>query len=110
MCAPRITQPPRRILMPVEDPDLAIHRPRRASIAVRVERNRLHQILVAVLQVQVEGLVVVVGGGLWDGGCHDLFGEGSPIDRTKRCQVVVSTTLKDCSKMVRQYYFISRTV
>ena len=83
MRAPRITQPPRRILVPVEDADLAIHRPRRAPVAVRVERNRLHQILVAVLQVQVKGLVVVVGGGLWDGGCHVLFGEKGPINRSK---------------------------
>lgn len=103
MRAPRITQPPRRILVPVEDADLAIHRPRRAPVAVRVERNRLHQILVAVLQVQVKGLVVVVGGGLWDGGCHVLFGEKrTQSTEAKRCQVVVSTTLKECSKMVCQ--------
>lgn len=49
MRAPRIAQPPRPIPMPVKHPNLAIHRPRRAPVAVSVERNRLHQIPMAVL-------------------------------------------------------------
>jgi hypothetical protein len=46
----------------VEDANLAIDRPRRASVAVAIEGNSLHEVLVAVLEDGLEARTVV---GCW---------------------------------------------
>ena len=45
--------------MAVEDADLAIDRPRRASVAVAIEGNGLHEVLVAVLDDGLKARAVV---------------------------------------------------
>lgn len=61
--------------MPVEDANLAVDGSRGAAVAVGVEGDGLDEVLVAVLEIEVEGLLFgagrVRGGCCGGGGCHD---------------------------------------
>ena len=58
VCTPVVTMAPDAILVPVEDTDLAVDGARRAPVAVAVEGDGLHQVLVPVPdQVEVGALV-----------------------------------------------------
>lgn len=56
---PGVAEAPRAVLVPVENADLAIYRSSGAAVAVRVEGDCLDEVLVAMLQREVEGLLLV---------------------------------------------------
>lgn len=68
MRGPSIAQAPGAVLVAVEDADLAIDGTGGAAVAVGVEGYGLDEVLVAVLEVQVEGGFLFVGGGRNGGG------------------------------------------
>lgn len=59
MSPPSIAQAPNTVLVAIEDSDLAVDGAGRTAIAVAIEGNGLHQILVAVLMDGLETGAVV---------------------------------------------------
>lgn len=68
MGCPGVAKAPSSVLVTVEDANLAVDGPRGAAVAVSVEGDGLHEILVAVLEVQLEGGFFLRG--RLDGGGH----------------------------------------
>ena len=63
MGAPGVAQAPCAVLVPIEYADLAVDGAGGAAVAVGVEGDGLDEVLVAVLEVEIEGGLVVGGGG-----------------------------------------------
>jgi hypothetical protein len=42
MCSPIVAVSPDAVAMPIEDADLAVHRPRRGAVAIGIESHGLH--------------------------------------------------------------------
>lgn len=61
MGGPCVAEAPGAVLVAVEDADFAIDGAGCAAVAVGVEGDGLHEVLVAVLEVEVEALLVVHG-------------------------------------------------
>ena len=61
--APCVAEAPCSVTMAVEDADLAVYGASRAAVAISVEGYGLDEILVAVLEIQIKGRLVVAGRG-----------------------------------------------
>lgn len=93
MRPPSIAQAPSAVLMAIKDTNLAVDRPSRAPIAMAIECDGLHKVLMAVLVNGVEA-GTVVGGRRVDQKCG-RFGHGGFVVFVEgqvqacRCEVVV---------------------